>query len=355
MPRAMKTLFLTDRSPHHQAAAVQAAPPALAITMLRRPDRSTLLQELAEAEILISERADTIDRTLIEAAPKLRLIQRLGSLTHDIDVAAAAERGIPVCYWPIPGCIMVAEHMVMQMLALVKRLLPVNRVAVAAGEWNRPSLRTNENTFAYNWSQQRDIAGIYNQTVGILGFGEIGAELARRLQPFRPAKVLYHKRQRLPLSVEAELGLQYAPPTTIIAQSRFLCSLLPFTPTTDQMLDAAAFAAMPRGAMLVSAGSGSVIDESALATALQRGHLAGAALDTFEYEPLRADNPLVKVARQQTDNLLLTPHTAAGAAPTEEAQGRQDEYTNICAFLAGDPLHNQLIPAPQSPLHRSPE
>ncbi|MEZ4682454.1 MAG: hypothetical protein R2932_50435 [Caldilineaceae bacterium] len=176
MTHRYRTLFLTDRSPRHQEKARRAAPAALDLTIMTA-ERHELLAEIADVEILISERADRIDAELLMAAPKLRLIQRLGSLTHDIDVAAAAARGIAVCYWPIKGCILVAEHMVMQMLTLVKRLPEVKAVAEAAGDWGRPSLRTDENTFAYNWSKRTAIEGIYGSTVGILGFGEIGAEL----------------------------------------------------------------------------------------------------------------------------------------------------------------------------------
>lgn len=337
-----RTLFLTERSPRHQAAALAAAPPMLEVVMLRQPARAELLQALPGTHFLITERAGEIDAALLAAAPELRLIQRLGSLTFDIDLAAAQQRHIPVCAWPIKGCILVAEHMLMQMLALIKRLPDAKAIAEAAEEWARPSRRTDENTFAYNWSGRRGIEGLYEATVGILGFGEIGAELARRLRPFAPQQVLYHKRRRLPSSVEAALGITYAEPSTIIAQSDFLCSLLPFMATTELSLNETTFAQMKPSAFLVSCGSGSVIDEAALAAAINTGHLGGAALDTFEWEPLRPDNPLVALARTPSANVLLTPHTAAGA-PRNPAEGRRDsDYANIERFLAGQPLLYQV-------------
>lgn len=332
------TLFLTDRSLHHQQAAQEAAPPELEITFLRRPSSTELLAHLPETEILITERSGVIDGTLIEAAPKLQLIQRLGSLTHDIDLAAAQARDIPVCRWPIKSCIMVAEHMLMQMLALVKRLAEVSAVAIKAEDWGRPSLRTDENTFAYNWSRREAIAGIYQRTVGILGFGEIGAELARRLRPLQPAQVFYHRRHRLPATVEEELGITYAEPKVMIPQVDFLCSLLPYSEETDYSLNGATFQQMQQGSFVISCGSGSVIDEAALADALERRHLAGAALDTYEWEPLRAENPLLPLARQPTLNVLLTPHTAAGVATDPAESLRLAEYSNIRRWLAGEPL-----------------
>jgi phosphoglycerate dehydrogenase-like enzyme len=333
-----KTLFLTTRSHHHQKNALAGAPPELEVTILRNPTRAELCAHLHDTEFLITERAGEIDAGLIEAAPRLRLIQRLGSLTYDIDVAAAQRRGIPVCYWPIRGSILVAEHLIMQMLALVKKLPEVKAVAEAAAAWGQPPRRTDEDTYAYNWSGRTDIGSILGATVGILGFGEIGVELARRLRPFQPAQLLYYKRRRLPQPVEQELGLTYAVREALIGASDFLCSLLPYSAETDHLLDATAFARMKPGAFLVHCGSGSVIDEAALATAVRQGHLGGAALDTFEWEPIQPDSPLIALARAPHTNVLLTPHTAAGARATAGAPSRRSDYQNIQRLLEGEPL-----------------
>ncbi|MCX6050042.1 MAG: NAD(P)-binding domain-containing protein [Chloroflexi bacterium] len=338
-----KVLFLTERSPRHQQDALASAPTDLEIVMLRRPAYTEMLQQIQACEFLITERAGVIDATLINAAPHLRLIQRLGSLTYDIDVAAAQKLGIPVCAWPIRGCILVAEHMVMQMLALVKHLPEVAAIANAAADWGRTARRTDENTFAYNWSKRTGIDGIDGKTVGILGFGEIGAELARRLSGFRPQQILYHKRQPLPAMVEKTLGLTYASQAQLIAQSDLLCCLLPFYPETELILNATVFANMKQGSFVVHCGSGSVIDEAALAAALVSGQLGGVALDTYEWEPLRPDNPLLPLARNPAMNVLLTPHTAAGASVPGVAK-RSDEYENIRRRLHGEPLLYQVTP-----------
>jgi phosphoglycerate dehydrogenase-like enzyme len=332
-------LFLTERSPRHQEDALKAAPAGLRVTMLRQPKEQVLLREIAGAEFLISERAGEIDSSLIAAAPNLRLIQRLGSLVYDIDLGGAQRAGIMVCWWPILGCVMVAEHMVMQALALAKRLPQVSAIAQEAGEWGRASRRTDENVFAFNWSGRTNIGGLFGQTIGILGFGEIGAELARRLQPFAPRGVLYNKRRPLPAHVEADLGITYATRKEIIAASDFLCILLPYSTENDLSINGATFAAMKAGAYVVHCGSGSVIDEEALAETLKSGHLAGAALDTFEWEPIRADNPLVELARDPAANVLLTPHTAAAGS----RGGRADEWVNIQRILAGEEPYYRLV------------
>jgi phosphoglycerate dehydrogenase-like enzyme len=183
------------------------------------------------------------------------------------------------------------------------------------------------------------VGGLFGQTVGILGFGEIGAELARRLMPFAPRGVLYNKRRPLPAHVEAELGITYATRQEIIAASDFLCVLLPYTAETDLSIHEATFAAMKPGAIVVHCGSGSVIDEAALAAALQSGHLAGAALDTYEWEPLQGDNPLVALARDPQMNVLLTPHTAASTLPG----GRTGDWENIRRVLAGEEPFYRLV------------
>jgi phosphoglycerate dehydrogenase-like enzyme len=334
-----KVLFLTERSPRHQEDALNAAPAGLRVVMLRQPKEKVLLREIADADFLVSERSGDVDGELIAAAPKLRLVQRLGSLVYDIDLGAAQRAGVMVCLWPVLDCVMVAEHMVMQMLALAKRLPEVSVIAQEAADWGRPARRTDENIFAYNWSGRANIGGLFGQTVGILGFGEIGAELARRLRGFAPRGVLYHKRRPLPSHVEADLGITYATRQELVAASDFLCVLLPYMTETDLSVNEATFAAMKPGAFVVHCGSGSVIDEDALAESITSGHLAGAALDTFEWEPLRADNPLVALARDPSANVLLTPHTAASTLPG----GRLGDWTNIQRVIAGEEPFYRLV------------
>jgi phosphoglycerate dehydrogenase-like enzyme len=117
--------------------------------------------------------------------------------------------------------------------------------------------------------------------------------------------------------------------------------LLPYFPETDMRIDEAYFARMKPGSYLVSCGSGSVVDEAALAKAIAAGKLAGAALDTFEWEPIRADNPLIALARQGY-NVLLTPHIAAGGAAAAASE-RQQDYTNIIHHIQGKPLHYRIV------------
>ncbi len=335
-----KVIFTTERGHRHQQAALQAAPGNLTITMLRQPDRATLLHHLAAAEYFISERTGVIDAEMIQAAPKLKLILRLGSLTYDIDTGAAKAAGVAVCYWPVGSVIRVAEHLALQMLALSKQLRQTEAIALAAETKWGESKRTDEDTFAYNWSNRQNVDGLWQKTIGIMGFGEIGAELARRLQGW-DVTLLYNKRRRLPETVESELNLAYVDVDMLFAQSDYIANLLPYFPDTDLMINADYFAKMKDGACLVSCGSGSVIDEAALAEAVKSGKLGGAALDTFEWEPIRADNPLISLA-QAGYNVLLTPHTAAGASAAA-ARERLGDYTNITNHIEGKPLKYRVV------------
>lgn len=332
-------VFLTQRGLRHQEQALAAAPPELEVAIRRDPLRAELFPLLEQAEFLISERTGTIDAEMIAAAPKLRLIQRLGILTWDIDIPAARAAGAAVCCQPLEGCVMVAEHMLMQILGLLKRVRESMKITADAGDWGRAPQRTDEDHFAYNWSKRSGIGTLSGATVGIIGFGEVGLELALRLRSF-DCRLLYNKRSRLPGHVEDGYGLQYAVPEGLAEQSDIVCSLLPYQ-GLQEPLNAAFLARMKRGAYFVHCGSGAVVDEVSLTAALRAGHLAGAALDTYTYEPLRPDDPLVELARDPMSNLILTPHVAGGGV-TIGARGRVQDYDNIMALLNGEPLQHQV-------------
>lgn len=337
-----KTVFTTSRGQRHQEAALRVAPEQLDITMLRDPNRQTLIEKLSDAEFLISERRGVIDKDMLRSAPHLKLIQRVGALTYDIDLQAAKDAGIVVCSLPVASVMRVAEHTIMQMLVLTKKLRKVEPVALDASDKWGESKRTDEDTFSYNWSGQRNIDGLWNKTVGILGFGEIGIELARRLRGWG-CTILYNKRKKLPNAVEIELDMIYGDLYTIFVQSDYIINLLPYFPETDKLIGANYFAQMKSGAYVVSTGSGSVIDEQALAKAIESGRLAGAALDTFEWEPIKPDNPLLDLAKRDY-NVLLTPHTAAGTDDTNAIVAERIEiYANILKFLNGEALKHRVV------------
>ena len=218
MTEKFTALFITHRGERHQQDALGAAPENLTVTMLRSPSKDEILAELPGKDFLITERSGVIDADIIAAGSSLRLIQRLGSQTYDIDLKAAKKAGVPVCYLPVRSCIMVAEHMVLQILALAKRLREVMELTQSADDFGNPSKLCDEDYFAYNWTGRENLLGLWESTVGILGFGEIGNELARRLQGYG-CHILYNKRNRLPEEAEQELNITFATQDELLAKS----------------------------------------------------------------------------------------------------------------------------------------
>jgi lactate dehydrogenase-like 2-hydroxyacid dehydrogenase len=335
-------LFITHRGLFHQQSALEAAPANLEVTMLRTPTKEQILSSLAGKEFLITERSGIIDSEIITAGKDLRLIQRLGSQTQDIDLDAAKTAGIPVCYLPIRTCINVAEHILMQMLGLSKRVREMVEVTLSAEDFGHEPTLCDEDTFAYNWSGREDIHSIWQSTVGILGMGEIGFELARRLRGF-DCKVLYNKRNPLPQHTEHELNVQYASYDDLISSSDFVCILLPLLKETGQSLNTEFFAKIKPGACFVSSGGSGVIDEKALAEAIQSGRLYGAAVDNFTWEPIRKDSPLLEPARKPGANVILTPHTAAGTVPSSNKDLRSEDFKNLTHLINGEELEYRLV------------
>lgn len=333
-------VYITQRSPRHQQVALQAAPPELDIAMLESPSRDEIMARLPDAEFLISERSGPVDTEMLAAGRRLRLVQRLGTLTHDIDLDAARQAQVPVCYWPLSGCVMVAEHVVTQILALAKRLREVSHVATEAGDWGQEPRPCDQNYFAYNWSGRTGFRHLADSTVGIVGLGEIGSEVARRLRGFG-TRVLYYKRNALPAPVEEELNVDYAPLEELKARSDFLCMLLPHSAATAQMVNRAFLSGIKPGACLISTGASTLVNEAEVAEVFREGRLGGLATDGYVREPIAADNPLLALTRDPMANVVLTPHTAAGEH-SGSLEMRIPEYTNLRRVLSGEPLQYRL-------------
>ncbi|MDN5843823.1 MAG: NAD(P)-binding domain-containing protein [Alcaligenaceae bacterium] len=337
----MKALLLTNRAPRHQKIALQAAPDFLQVNLLESPDRAVILSRIADVDVLISERSGSIDRGLIEAGKKLRLVQRLGQFTHDIDLDAARESGVPVCYAPLLVSTLVSEHVMMQILALAKTYRESAHVMLQRGDWAPPQ-KCDENYFAYNWTGRTGMRTLAESTVGIIGFGEIGADVARRLRGFG-SEVLYYKRRRLPAGLEDALSLRYADLDQIRARSDFLCLLQPHGPGVGESIDSHFIAKMKKGALLISTGASTVLKEADVAAAVLSGQLGGLAVDGYVHEPAPFDSPLLNLARECPQaNVILSPHIAGGVASNDVA-ARSREFENIRRLNEGRPLLHQLV------------
>ncbi|MCC6146534.1 MAG: hypothetical protein IT308_03090 [Anaerolineaceae bacterium] len=335
-------LYITHRGERHQQSALAGAPADLNVTMLRDPSKQEIIQNLGGKEFLITERMETIDADIIAAGTDLRLIQRLGSQVYDIDLDAARQAGVAVCYAPIRMTVMVAEHMMTQMLALSKRLRESMYIISLDKEWGMPPTECDEDQFVVNFTSRQNIGALYKSTVGIAGFGEIGIELARRLRCFETT-VLYNKRNPLSKYAEADLKIAYVDMDELLRRSDYVAMLLPYAPEVVGIVNREFIQKMKPGACIASCGASGIFNEADVGAALASGYLGGVATDTFAWEPVRRDSPLLAAAKNPEANIVLTPHTATGSVDPASEPDRTEDYANLVRLLNGQPLDYRVV------------
>ncbi len=261
-----------------------------------------------------------ISRRVVERMDRCRLIQQPSVGYQQIDVDAAAERGIPVCNAAGGNNVAVAEHTIMMALALMKHPLWLD-AEVRKGGW--PQLEVGARGHF-------ELAG---KVWGIVGFGRIGRELATRLQGW-DVDVRYFDPVAAPPEVEEELGAVRRDLDELLGEADVVSLHTPLTEGTRHLVDADALARMRESAYLINVARGEIVDQAALVEALRDGTIKAAALDVFEEEPLRSGDPLTEL-----DNVILTPHTAGTPA---EAQVRIIKMTaeNVRRVMRGEPPRN---------------
>ncbi len=277
--------------------------------------RARWLAEARTADALICLLSDRIDEAALAAAPGLRVVANYAVGYDNVDVAAASARGIAVANTPDVLVEATADFTFALLLAVARRLGEGERL-VRAGAWR-------------GWTPElllgADVAG---RTLGIVGLGRIGRAVARRARGFSMT-VLYHG-GRAP---DDDPGLAAAVSMDeLLARSDFVSLHVPLTPSTRGLIDATALAAMPRDAFLINTARGAIVDEGALAGALERGHLGGAALDVFVGEP--AIDPRLLAAPR----LVLAPHLGSA---TTNARIRMAE---LCVHAVRDVLAGRRPP-----------
>lgn len=253
-----------------------------------------LTTALTQFDAVIVRSSTTITRESLEQTERLRVIGRAGVGVDNIDVEAATERGIAVLNAPSGNTISAAELTMALLLSLVRKVPAADR-SMKRGEWDRKSFKGIE---------------LYGKTLGLVGAGRIGGEVARRARGFGMKVVAFDPY----LSEERahSLHIELATLEEVLSRADVLSLHTPLTEATRDLIDADAIAKLRKGAYLINAARGGVVNEDALHQALVDGHLAGAALDVYAAEPLPKDSPL-----RQLDNVVLTPHLGAS---TEEAQ-----------------------------------
>src|SRR5215472_7483886 len=276
-------------------ALLQQRPEFQVVVLPKRLSEAELLPVVADATALVVRSETKVTRKVIEAAKQLRVVGRAGVGVDNVDVAAATQLGVVVMNTPGGNTVTTAELSFAMLLALARKV-PQAHATMVAGKWDRKVFQGSE------------LAG---KTLGVLGMGRIGTEVAKRAIAFGMRVIAYD-----PYLTEERaraIGADFADSVDrIYTAADFITVHMPVTPETKNMLNAAAFTKMKPGVKIVNCARGEVISETDLVAALESGKVAGAALDVFSVEPLPADHPFRK-----QPNLILTPHLGAS---TEEAQ-----------------------------------
>jgi len=270
-------------------------------------DQAALAAQLPDAEIIVTE-SFALGSAEIARAPRLKAVQKYGTVLRDIDVAACTARGIPVLTLRRRANISCAEHALLLMLALSKKLHRLHgRISMeqlrAAGY--SPKIFDSGFTPNSGWPRVQGLSILYGTTLGLIGFGEISREIALRAHAFG-MRVLCTQRKPLTAAERQEWHVEYRDRDALLADSDWLCVQLPSNTGTQNYLDHAQFARMKPGAKLVNVSRAQVVNRDALLAALRSGKLGGFALDPLYEEPGRADDELLGF-----ENVILTPHIAA--------------------------------------------
>jgi len=279
----------------------------------------------ANPSIIIFRRG-TVDAERMDAAPNLRLVQRIGERADGIDLNAAKKRGIHVSCIPRLTLIYTAEHSIMLMLALAKQLVRTD-MQVRAGEWSQARVKPAD-AVAYNWTGTTPLSGLHGKTLGIIGLGEVGSIMAEIARGFG-MKVLYCNRSRLSAEREDTFGVTFAERGDLLAQSDFVSVNAANLPVNRGMINLDTFKAMKRSAFFINTSRGKLVNEDDLYIALTTGLIAGAGLDVHWEEPRVAGDRLARLP-----NIIMTPHHAGGSRFGVLNELKQI-FANCRAVLAG--------------------
>jgi len=257
-------------------------------------DKDMFLREMRDADVLLHV-LEPVTAVVIDAALRLKLIQKIGIGVNTIDLGAARRRGVAVCNMPGTNTQAVAEMTLLLMLATLRGLARLDDLTRIGKGWELDPKISD------------DFGELSGRTVGLVGFGAVGRRLVPMLQAIG-AKVVYTSRRPA-----ADSPIAFLPFRELLPVADLLSLHLPLTAETTGMMGAAAFAAMKRGSVLINTARGPLVDETALCAALTSGHLRGAGLDVFSREPVSPDDPLLRLP-----NVVVTPHLAWLTAETLE-------------------------------------
>ena len=261
------------------------------------PSRDKLLAELKDADALVIRSGVKVDAALLESAPRLQVIGRAGIGVDNVDIEAATKKGVMVMNTPGGNSVSVAEHTMALILALA-RSVPQANESMHAGRWEKKSFEGSE---------------LRGKVLGLIGLGRIGVEVVKRAKAFEAEIIAYDP--YVPALVARDLGVGLVPMEELLRRSDYISLHSPVTPETVGIIGKAALRRVKKGVRIINCARGELVDEAALAEAMQSGQVAGAALDVFETEPPR-NSPLLALPQA-----VLTPHIAGSTAEAQEIVG----------------------------------
>ncbi len=312
----MKVLVTDPISPKGVEVLRQSS--ALQISELGGVTEERLIAKIADADALIVRSQTRVTQAVIAAARKLRVIGRAGVGVDNVDVDAATQRGIVVLNTPSGNTISAAEHTVSLMMAMARNI-PQAHASMRAGQWDRKSFLGVE---------------LYEKTLGVIGMGKIGTEVARRAVGLGMRVVAYDP--FLTPARAASLQVDCVELAQLLRESDFITVHIPLTDETRGMIGKKQFTQMKRGVRLINCARGGTIVERDLADAIKSGQVAGAALDVFEEEPPPNNFPLRKL-----DAVVMTPHLGAATAEAQERVGIEIAQA-VFDFLATGTIRNAV-------------
>jgi len=277
--------------------------------------REALLGEVSGVDAVLSLLTDKIDAAVMDAAPKLRVISNMAVGFDNVDVREATKRKIMVCNTPEVLTDTTADFAFALLLAAARRVVEGERI-VRAGKWKTwgPMILLGQD--------------VHHATLGIIGLGRIGAEVAKRAKGF-DMKVIYYDTVRRP-DLEMKLGAEFRDLRTLLAESDFVTIHTPLIPETYHLIGEEQFKLMKRTAILVNTARGPIVDPKALHNALRNRQIAYAALDVTEPEPIPLQDPLLTL-----DNIVIAPHIASASVATRTKMALM-AVDNLLAGLKGE-------------------
>ena len=288
------------------------------------PPAEELKQRAADVQGLVTTILDRVDRNLLETCPQLKVVSQMAVGVDNIDVAALTSRGIPLGYTPGVLSRATADLAFALLLAAARRVAETDRW-VRQGKWKL--------AFHPMWWLGADVGGA---TIGIVGLGQIGLEMAKRARGF-DMRVLYTARSPK-TEAERQYGLERSDMTSLLRESDFISLHVPLTQETRGLIGEKEFSEMKSTAILVNTARGPVVDSKALYQALKQGSIAAAGLDVTDPEPIPDDDPLLTL-----DNVVITPHIGSSSTGSRQAMGML-AARNLIAGLNGQPLAHCFNP-----------